>query len=321
MDKQLKELLQADGVALTTIDKYMGVIKALSGLKKLKDVSFLEDVEYVKERLKINTRSKKAVCDTTMKSRITAILAVLRVTLADTELVNTYKELHTALGIKIQEIEESGEKNAKQEAYYMTPDELSTITDRLRQRAVKDTSKFEDRQNFLLWSLYTCISPRRNLDYWLMDVITEDVDWKTLPTDRNYLMMKSKLLIYHQHKNTRYANSRGIIERIDLSKYPDMMAILEWYMNELPFNRKKLGNANIPLLSYRNGVRWEYPEIITSELTKIAGKPFGSNALRHIMAEHKGPPREQLNSIMLQASEQGHNIITHMTTYIKKTTV
>jgi hypothetical protein len=321
MDKQLKELLTASGIAANTIEKYIGAIKTLSGTKKLTDLKFLEDFDDVKVRLKKNTRGTKPVADSSIRTRLTAVLATLRVTMADTELVNKYSDLHTELGIKLQAIEQSGEKNDKQKAYYMSPDELQAITKRLHESAIKDTAKFEDRQNYLLWSLYTCITPRRNLDYWLMDVITEDVDWKTLPIDRNYLMMKSKLLIYHQHKNTRYANSRGIIEQIDLAKYPDMMAILEWYMDNLPYNKKKLRGKNIALLSYKNGTRWEYPEIITKELTKIAGKPMGSNALRHIMAEHNAPAREHLNNMFVQASEQGHSVITHMTTYIKKTTL
>jgi hypothetical protein len=151
-----------------------------------------------------------------------------------------------------------------------------------------------------------------------MDIITHDCDWRELPKERNYLLLKEKRMIYNQHKNTRYTESKNIVEQLDLTDYPEMLQIIELYVENLPY-ANRAGN-NLVLLSERNGVRWERTDLITRALTRIAGKTMGSNALRHIIAENSAPSREQLDEMKAQAERMGHSLYAHMNIYIKKTT-
>jgi hypothetical protein len=198
----------------------------------------------------------------------------------------------------------------------MNDDEIESVSERLKNKALSKKSSFISRQNYLLWSLYTKMSPRRNLDYWLMDIVTDDVDWRTLPLERNYYMVKQQRMIYNQHKKTNYCLENGIVEQIDLSDNQEMVEILTHYINCLP-HIKLYNNKYIPLLCYRNGIRWEYSTHIYHQLSLIAGKKLGSNALRHIMAENIAPPREELTVVVKQAKEMGHSIKEHITTYVK----
>ena len=318
MEKELIQLYLDDKVSESSIKSYLTALRKIARVKKITSLDFLYDVETVMENVTKN--KNKPASDNTIKGRLTAILTTCRVLHIDTELINTYRKHHEEMKKKLQAVEESGDKNEKQKAYYMDNDELNTISERLKEKADGSKSSFTARQNYLLWSLYTKMTPRRNLDYWLMDIVPEEVDWRTLPLDRNYYMVKENKMIYNQHKNTRYCLENGIVEQIDLSQNTEMTAILKNYINSLPYMKLR-HTKYTPLLSYRNGIRWERAVFIYERLTLIAGKKMGSSALRHIMAENTAPPRDELTAVAKQAKEMGHSIREHITTYIKKTTL
>jgi len=318
MEKELTQLYLEDKVSESSIKSYLIALRKIARVKKITSLDFLYDVETVMENITKN--KNKPASDNTIKGRLTAILTTCRVLNTDKELINTYRKHHDEMKKKLQIIEESGEKNDKQIAYYMTNDELNTVSERLKAKAEGTKSTFTARQNYLLWSLYTKMTPRRNLDYWLMDIVPDEVDWRTLPLERNYYMVKENKMIYNQHKKTRYCLENGIVEQIDLSQNTEMTLILTNYINSLP-HIKLHHTKYIPLLSFRNGIRWERPDYIYEQLTLIAGKKMGSNALRHIMAENTAPPRDELTAVAKQAKEMGHSIKEHITTYIKKTTL
>jgi len=315
MEKQLTQLFLLDNVSESSVLSYITALRKIAHVKKLESLDFIYDVETVMTNIKM--LKKKEATDNTVKTRLTAILTTLRVIGADSQLVNTYKNYHDEIKKRLLQIEESGVKNDKQIAYYMTEEEIDSVTQRLKSKATGKKSSFNSRQDYLLWSLYTKMSPRRNLDYWLMDIVTDDVDWRTLPIERNYYMVKQQRMIYNQHKNTRTANERGIVEQIDLSDNQEMIEILTNYINCLP-PMKLYHTKYIPILCYRNGIRWERSTYIYERLSLIAGKKLGSNALRHIMAENVAPPREELTVVAKQAKEMGHSIAEHITTYVKK---
>ena len=201
----------------------------------------------------------------------------------------------------------------------MTKEQIAEKTKSLKEKAEGPKAGFFQHQNYLLWSLYTKITPRRNLDYWLMDVVEDDIDWKTLPEERNYLMMKEKLLIFNQHKNTRHAKKNGFVEKISLAGDNEMMKIITDYLQYVPKPKDKTYKH---LLCYKNGVRWQTSDNISKHLLKLSGKShFGTNALRHIIAEHNAPAREELDKMKKEAQEAGHALNTHMFVYIKKTTL
>jgi hypothetical protein len=318
MEKALIKAYTDDGIGETSIKKYIRELKHLAGTKKLTQLDFLWDEDAVRERL-LKTYKNKEASDNTIKNRLTTILATLRVAeMADC--IPGYKKLHDEYNKKLKNVEDTGDKNEKQKEYYMTKEEVAEKTKSLKEKTVGAKAGFTQHQNYMIWCLFTKITPRRNLDYWLMDVVEGDVDWKTLPEERNYLMMKEKLLVFNQHKNTRYAKEKGVVEKISLAGNDEMMKIITDYLEFVP--KPKAPEIHKHLLCHKNGSRWEASDHISDELKKISGKKyFGTNALRHIIAEHNAPARQQLDAMKKEAEEAGHALNTHMFVYIKKTTL
>jgi hypothetical protein len=280
-------------------------------------MEFLNDVEEVKKRL-VLTKSGKPVSDNTYKNRLTGILATIKFLDVTDSLKATYKALHDEIRKKLHAVDVSGEKNDKQKAYYMTKEEITDKIDSLKEKIDDKGTHFKIIQNLVLFSLYTTITPRRSMDYWLMDVIEEDVDCTTLPIERNYYMRKQDLFVYNQHKNTKYCIKNNIVETISIKGNTELIKLLDDYIELIPKPKKQ--QTHKILLCNPNGTRWERAGIISERITAIVGKKVGTNALRHIHSEHNAPPREELDNLMKTAKESGHDIRTHMTIYIKKTT-
>jgi len=315
MDKWLTNEFLHDGVSENSIKNYIRDVKILGGIKTIKNFDYLKDLETVRPRLLKSMDGKKDCTDNTIKNRLTAVLSVARILgpLGD-DINKIYKPLHESYSNKLKAIELSGEKNTKQKEYYMTKDEIDTITATLKEK----NNTHKKRMNYIIWLLYTAITPRRNLDYWLMNIIDDDIDYKTLPTERNYFMVKQKLFVFNQHKNTRWTEQKGIVETIDLEKSPEVYQSLLDYINTIYYHKRLKEH---PLLCLKNGARLNDAAYISEQLQIITGKKhFGTNALRHIIAEHNAPSREKLDDLMLSAKESGHDLRTHMTIYIKKTT-
>lgn len=317
MEKALVKAFKEQNVSDTSIEKYLRDLKHICNAKKLIDLDFIYDIDAVKERLGKTYKGKEA-SDNTIRNRLTGILTTIRVAeLGD--IAEPYKKMHDEMSKKLKAIDYAGEKNDKQKAYYISKEDMAAKTESLREKAEGPKGGFKHRQDYMLWSLYTKITPRRNLDYWLMDIVEDDVDWKTLPEERNYLMLKDSLFIYNQHKNTRYSKEKGVVEKISFKDNAEFMKIISDYIELIP--KPKTQNARKALLCYKNGTRWESDNYIRDNLTRISGKTkFGTNALRHIMAEHNAPPREELDKLSKMAAESGHDIRTHITKYIQKTT-
>jgi len=317
MIKWLVEKYTSNGVQEGTYTNYIRDLKTMAGVKRLTNMEFLNDVEEVKKRLAL-TKTGKPVSDNTYRNRLTGILATIKFLEVPETLKATYKSMHDEISKKLKAIELSGEKNEKQKAYYMTKEEVADKIESLKEKIEESGAHFKYLQNLLIFSLYTTITPRRSLDYWLMDVIEEDVDWRTLPIERNYYMRQEQLFVYNQHKNTRYSLEKGIVERISIKDNAELIKLLDEYIALIP--KPKKNQTHKILLCNPNGTRLDRAGIISDRITAIVGKKVGTNALRHIISEHNAPPREQLDNLIKTAKESGHDLKTHMTIYIKKTT-
>ena len=140
MEKELIQLYLEDKVSESSIKSYLIALRKIARVKKITSLDFLYDVETVMENITKN--KNKPASDNTIKGRLTAILTTCRVLNTDKELINTYRKHHDEMKKKLQVIEESGEKNDKQIAYYMTNDELNTVSERLKAKAEGAKSTF-----------------------------------------------------------------------------------------------------------------------------------------------------------------------------------
>jgi hypothetical protein len=296
-------MLVADGLSEGSITKYQGILRLLGG--EFKDLSFLDNHVSVLYRIKMN--GDKPATEHTQKGRLTAVMSVLRIIKAPKELYDVYRAVFDDLNAKLTAFEESGVKNDKQQAYYMTKDEISEKMTWLRESATCIDNRYYDRVNYLLWSLYTLIPPRRTMDYHLMDVA--DRDTGNLSNEKNWYIRSQGLFVFNRHKNWRVSGT----ERYNISNNPTMLGVMEFHLHNLPPHERN----EQPLLQIVKGQRCS-KNFIGDRLSKIAGKKLGPNALRHLYAEHNAPSREALDKLLADAADMGHSIVTHITAYIKK---
>lgn len=297
------KLLVADGLSEGSITKYQGILRLLGG--EFKDLTFLDNHVSILYRIKIN--GGKPATEHTQKGRLTAVMSVLRIIKAPKELYDVYRAVFDELNAKLKAIEESGVKNDKQKDYYMTKDEIKHKTTWLRESATCIDNTYYDRVNYLLWCLYTLIPPRRTMDFFLMDVVERDTG--NLSKEKNWYIRNQGLFVFNRHKNWRVSGT----EVYNISNNPTMLGIMEYHLRNLPPHERH----EQPLLQMNKGQRCN-KNFIGDRLTQIAGKKMGSNALRHLYAEHNSPSREALDKLLADAAAMGHNVLTHITAYIKK---
>lgn len=296
-------MLVADGLSEATITKYQGILRLLGG--EFKDLSFLDNHASVLFRIKMN--GNKQATEHTQKGRLTAVMSVLRIVKAPKELYDVYRAVFDTLNAKLAAFEESGVKNDKQKEYYMSKDEISEKMTWLRESATCIDNRYYDRVNYLLWSLYTLIPPRRTMDYHLMNIV--DSDTGNLSKERNYYVRNRGLFVFNRHKNWRVSGT----ETYNISNNPTMLGVMEFHLRNIPPH----GGNEQPLLQIIQGRRCS-KNFIGERLSKIAGKKLGPNALRHLYAEHNAPSREALDKLLADAAAMGHGVLTHITAYIKK---
>lgn len=297
----LTVLLQNDGLSPATIVKYLGVLKVLGG--QYTDLSFLANTDTILQ--KVRRSFDTAALEHTQKGRLTAIMSVLRIIDAPKELYDIYRTEFDKLYVSLNTIELSGEKNDKQRAYHLTAAEVDAITAWLSVSATCIDNLPFDRLNYLIWSLYTKIPPRRTLDYHMCDVVATAAG--AASKERNYYIVDQALFVFNIHKRYRTTGT----ETISIATNPDMLGIMTFYLRNEPN-----GGIGRPLLAIR-GERRVNRNLIGARLSKICGKPMGSNSMRHIYAENHGPSRASLDTLLSDAKKMGHSLEVHIRTYMK----
>ena len=188
-----------------------------------------------------------------------------------------------------------GEKTEKQEANWMTWEQVIA-----RRDALKDKNTEEAERQYVALSLYTMMPPRRNRDYLEMDVVARMNKKKT---DRNLLVMnkKSMRFVFNQFKTDKTYGQQVI-------KVPkDLEAVLRRY---LAMHTEKLG----PL--FGTGLHSNY---MTNLLNSALGKNVGSSMLRHVFVSHFTTPEDKavIERMFGTADAMAHSMTTQQGVYRK----
>jgi integrase len=160
-------------------------------------------------------------------------------------------------------------KTPTQENYWIEKDELDSIYNQIKNKAVylfkkKELSKddLNEIQNYIILSLYTLIPPRRSLDFTEMKI-------KNISPDDNHID-KNKF-VFTKYKTAKFNGT----QKEDIPK--DLMSILKKWLKINPTDYL-LFDSNKNKLT---------PSKLTRRINKIFGKNISTSALRHLYISHK----------------------------------
>ena len=270
-----------EGKADITIKQYMSRLKTLNGNKDFNSLTFLKNIERVKEIIKDKAEG-------TRLSYYTAINNALIHYPSYKKLYGTYSEMVKPMWEDFNKKRASHIKSEKEERNVVPSKDITDVRDIMKtdintiiKRKTISEDDYNKLQQYLLISLYTFIPPRRNQDYTYMYVV------KKAPAkyddDKNYLLLKEKQFIFNKYKTSKHYGQ----QTIDI---PDeLMNIIKNYIKYNPHysTLRAKGNNPIKLLVKYDGSDINDKNGITRLLNKAFGKNIGSTALRHIYLSDK----------------------------------
>jgi hypothetical protein len=308
----LAEALKKNNVSENTSRIYLRIMKLLNGGSEPNNLSFLEDVETVKPKLKMLEKGEGEVSENTYKNRLTAVIAVLNATSGNTtQLYRQYKELFNNVRNKLENVAKSGVMSEKEKANWVPLQEIHTVLDAKKLKAQKPDATYDDKLDYFILSLYLDLEPARLQDYTEMWLVFKVKEYNT---DFNYLIMPENKMRINIHKTAKQKGYKDI----DLKGKTAFLEALSTYTSVFTAKMKKSSNP-IRLLRDAEGKAFT-PDNLRYRLHKIFGKPISTQMLRKINATGKAPniPKDELTKLQQRAKEMGHTTDTHINYYIKE---
>jgi len=271
--EKVKAVLNEKGLAEGTVNLYMTKLIKLNGNKPFASLSFLKDFKKVRDVLNAMENNN------TRKSYITAIVSVLNN-------VGTNKEYKT-INIMYKSLLETEklrqlkanphEKTEAQKENWIDWTEVLKMHHEMEEKVLKfevndmeTPTKRKLMTDYMILSLYVLTPPRRNLDYLLLKLDTND---KKEDEDSNYYNKRQKTFTFNVFK-TKWKNGKEVIPcPLPLSKVIDKFC--------------ELMNVNDDeFILFRDDEKRQGAQI-TKTLNRIFHKKIGASMLRHFYDTHK----------------------------------
>jgi len=191
----IDKTLESRQLSQKSINLYKRNLFKLNDNKPVKSFHFLKNKEDILEKI-------KDLKPTTQRSYIISIFSDLRDIPKYKKFYDEYfellKEYNNDLKVNTDKSEKQEKNWISQEAVLEVHKKLKEEVNYLLQKKRKiDKSTFHKLLNFMILSLYTLISPRRNKDYSLMKISsdTDDDNYNYLVTDKknNYNFFKKEI--------------------------------------------------------------------------------------------------------------------------------
>ena len=286
------------GITESSAVSYIKLLFNLNNKAPFKSLAFLKKTGDIDSKL-------SEYADSTKKTILGAIVGVmsLRNLKGYTKALGHYRE---QLGLKAKElraVENTNVKSAKQEANWENMEDITkrkeeswkSLTEKIGKKAKLTPALFEDLLNYLVVSLYTDTSPRRNQDYMKMLVVKKYSD--SLPEDNNYLDLANNRFVFNVYKTARKYGKHIV-------NIPDALSVvLKKYLKYHP-GKSQFGVAPQPFLVHHDAKPLTAINAITRVLNKWFGKNIGSSMLRHIWLSSK----YNIEEMKKDALDMGHSV-------------
>lgn len=303
--QDLENKFNNKNISSSSIRMYIRNLEKLNDDQPLKNIKFLDDVDYITKQLEGYKKN-------TIKNYIISICSTLNVTDNKNKTYDKYYKILCDLNKEIKQNDKEGVKNETQAKNWMTWEEVKQIHDNLKDDVAKfknlkelNIHKYNKLLSYLILSLYVALPPKRNQDWTLMKISNSNNN----DANYNYLNLKNNEFIFNKYKT--YKKNGELIEKIP----EDLLQVIKVYLKYHPLykNNKK---SNPYFLVYYDGSPLSSVNSITRILNNIFNKKIGSSMLRHIFLSSKfGNTVEEMKQT---AEKMGHNINTAIDVYIKK---
>lgn len=282
-----------DSVSSSSYKQYLGIYKKLN----------LNSPDDLRETDKIMKEITSKKTPNTQKNYLAAVVKLMRVAEMDDKHIKPFFDKMTEM---IEETKPSPEWNEKQKANLMSLDEINKKRDDL----IKGLTIFTSRENYdkllnhMILSLYTLIPPRRNMDYFDMEIIKTPNE---IEPGKNYLLWgrKQKQFVFQAYKTARKYGKQ--VEPIP----DDLEMVITNYLK----HREKIALTSKKFLTKYGDLEIENSNEITRRLNNILGKNVAASMLRHIyLTEKLGDTVSKMEEM---AADMGHSV-SQQREYIKK---
>jgi len=279
-----KSLMDERKVAESTANAYIKSLYQLNEKKPFKNLTFLKNTEGIDKIV-------SGYAETTQRALLATIVSVLSLVKDKPTFKKVYSYYYDKMMEKsktVREEEGKNEKTEKQKANWLSWKEVETKQKDLRDEVEKfikkktiTPSQFDTLTQSVVLSLYTDIQPRRNQDYLDMYIVKAWND--KMPTDKNYLDIKTKKFIFNKYKTAKKYGTQTM-------EIPE--TLWNCLSTFLKFHPLWKGDAKrkadpVKLLVCADGSPMTAVNAITRILNRIFGKKVGSSMLRHIYISDK----------------------------------
>lgn len=308
----LENKFKNKNISQSSINLYLRNLEKLNDDTPLKNLNFLNPLETIKNKL-VDYKPN------TFRGYLISICSALHFETGK-KMKKLYEEYYNLLmetNKELKEKEKTQEKTETQKENWISWEDvekkqkdLEEIVNKFKDAKEINQHKYNTLLEYVIVSLYILISPKRNQDWALMNIIYKDEP--NLSTDKNYLSYSDETFIFNKYKTSK---TKGELKE----KIPEkLMNIINIYFKFHPLLKgKKINKSiNIPFLVYYDGKEFSSVNSITRILNRVFDKKIGSSMLRHIYLTSKyGNTMKEMKE---DAQIMGHDVSTAINTYIKK---
>lgn len=267
-----KDLKEKREIADVTANQYIRTLYSLNSELPFKNLAWLKNTASVELRLENYAESTQK----TMLSTIVSTLSLIK--------SPSYKKIFAYWYNKMMEKVEddkqkdSSKKTPKQEQNWLSWDVILAHEKRLEEE-VQRITKFTPADwptilSYMVLSLYTKFSPRRNQDYQFMKVVKSP---KQVTPNFNYFVIDTNQFVFNKYKT---ADSHGE-QTFDVPS--ELIHSIQLYLKFHPAKSPK----GFQFLVLADGSPLPSVNSITRILNRIFGKNVGTTMLRHIYLSNK----------------------------------
>jgi len=282
---------------------YISNLKKLNGGVEPIDFKFLKSIKKV---FKVIEKLKP----TTQRTYFIAICSLLANGNGPKKLYDEYYAVLTQMN---KDLSTNTTKSERQKENWLSNDEIKNIDVNLSSKVKKvklSSVTKDDYKNILeyvVFSLFTKIQPRRNIDYTLMKISSDDADIRF-----NYLDVKNRKFIFNAYK-TQKKYHQVIVDIPD-----ELWIIIKDYLRFHP-SKSQIKNKKHSLFFL---VTHDNKNLANSnDITKILNSAFGANVgaslLRNIYLSNKYG--DVINDLKTDTAAMATSVDMALNNYIKKT--
>ena len=272
-----KELKDARDLADVTASQYIRILYKLNSDRPFNNLAWLKSVESVEMRLQEYAESTQAGMLSTIVSALTLMNQKSSYKKIFAYWYNRMMDKNTE-----QKNKDTSQMSATQEKNWLSWDVILSHEKRLQEEAEKivkqkilSTADWNTLLSYMVLSLYTKFSPRRNQDYQFMKVVKTEKQATNM--DFNYYIMDKHEFIFNKYKTAKIHGE----QRFEVPA--NLVAVIDLYLKKHP----GISKGPYFFLVSQDDVALPSVNSITRILNRIFGKNVGTTMLRHIYLSSK----------------------------------